>query len=63
MKDSIFGVKKDVFTKNYNKGNLKMVSIKEFIMSLKLISMKKKMVIQKNNLLSMLNFDIIKLLL
>ena len=63
MKDSIFRVKKDVFTKNYNNGNLKMVSIKEFIMSLKLISMKKKMVIQKNNLLSMLNFDIIKLLL
>ena len=40
-----------------------MVSIKEYIISLKLISMKKKMVIQKNNLLSMLNFDIIKQLL
>ena len=35
-----------------------MVSIKEFIISLKL-----KMIIQNDNLLSMLNLDIIKLLL
>ena len=44
--------KLDVFTKRYNKGAVKMVSVKEFIMSLKLMSMK-KMVIKKVNLLSM----------
>ena len=36
-----FRVKKYVFTKMYNKGDLKMVNIKEFIMSLKLMSLKK----------------------
>ena len=60
---SNFRVKKDVFTNYYNKGGLKKVSIKEFIMSLKLMSMKKKMDIKNNNLLSMLNLDIIKILL
>ena len=54
MGNSNFRVKKDVVTKNYNKGGLKMVSIKEFIMTLKLMSMK-KMVTQKDFLLSMLN--------
>ena len=62
MGNSNFRVKKAVFTKKYNKGGLKMVSIKEFIMSLKLISMK-KMVTQNDCLLSMLNLDITKLLL
>ena len=60
MGNSNFRVKKDVFTKNYNKGGLKKVSLKEFIMSLKLMSMK-KMVIRNDCLLLMLNLDIIKL--
>ena len=58
MGNSNFRVKKDVFTKNYNKGGLKKVSLKEFIMSLKLMSMK-KMVIRNDCLL--FNLDIIKL--
>ena len=56
-----FRVKKDAFTKNYNKGGLKMVSVMECIVIITYVNA--KMVTQNDCLLSMLNLDITKLLL
>ena len=57
-----YRIKKGVYTKNYKNGGLKMVNIKDFIMSLKLMWIK-KLVLQNDDLHSFLNIDVKKLIL
>ena len=57
-----YRVKKLIYIKNYKDGGIKMVSIKEFIMSLKLMWVK-KIVMQKSSIHSLLDLEMKKLTL